>query len=70
MVMLAGKTFSPGGKPGSLIRGLKEIEGSWRKGKFRLDPSLEDVHSNVESYLIARIRDRGWGATPHRPQPE
>ncbi len=38
-----------------IVRGLKEIEALHRKGKFRLDASKEDVHSNIESYLIERI---------------
>ena len=35
-------------------RGLREIETLHRKGKFRLDASKEDVHSNIESFLIER----------------
>jgi len=38
-----------------ILKGLKEIEALHQKGKFRLDASKEDVHSNVESYLIERI---------------
>ncbi|MGA2517693.1 MAG: argininosuccinate lyase [Thermodesulfobacteriota bacterium] len=38
-----------------ILKGLREIEALYRKGKFRLDPSKEDVHSNIESYLIGRI---------------
>ena len=38
-----------------IIRGLREIEILHQKGKFRLDSSKEDVHSNIESYLIERI---------------
>ena len=38
-----------------IIRGLREIETLHQKGKFRLDASKEDVHSNIESYLIERI---------------
>jgi argininosuccinate lyase len=38
-----------------ILRGLREIEALYQKGKFRLDPSKEDVHSNIESYLIDRI---------------
>jgi len=37
-----------------LIRGLKEIEGAWKKGQFSLDPRKEDVHSNMESWLIEK----------------
>ena len=38
-----------------LLKGLKAIEILHRKGKFRLDSSKEDVHTNVESFLIQRI---------------
>ena len=36
----------------SILKGLNEIESSYLKGKFTLDPAKEDVHSTVESYLI------------------
>ena len=38
-----------------ILRGLKEIESLHQKGKFRLDTSKEDVHSNIESYLIEKV---------------
>jgi argininosuccinate lyase len=38
-----------------LLRGLAELETLYRKGKFGLNPSKEDVHSNIESYLIERL---------------
>ncbi len=38
-----------------ILRGLTELETLYRKGKFGLDPSKEDVHSNIESYLIERL---------------
>ncbi len=38
-----------------ILKGLKEVETLYRKGKFRLDPSKEDVHSNIESFVIGRI---------------
>lgn len=38
-----------------ILKGLREIESLYQKGKFKLDPSKEDVHSNVESYLIERF---------------
>ncbi len=54
VVMLAKQEIIPRGDACILIKGLKEIESSWRKGDFTLDPAIEDVHSNVESHLIAR----------------
>ena len=38
-----------------ILKGLKEIETLHQKGKFGLDASKEDVHSNVETYLIERV---------------
>jgi argininosuccinate lyase len=37
-----------------ILRGLKEVEGLFLQGKFVLDGSREDVHSNVEGFLIDR----------------
>lgn len=38
-----------------ILKGLRELELLCRKGKFRLDPAKEDVHSNIESFLIDRV---------------
>ncbi len=38
-----------------IVRGLREIEALHQMGKFRLDALKEDVHSNIESYLIERM---------------
>jgi argininosuccinate lyase len=38
-----------------VLKGLREIETLHQKGKFELDASKEDVHSNIESYLIKRV---------------
>ena len=38
-----------------LLKGLREIERLHQKGKFLLDASKEDVHSNIESFLIGRV---------------
>jgi argininosuccinate lyase len=37
-----------------ILQGLKAIGALYRKGKFRLDPSREDVHTNIESFLIEK----------------
>ena len=37
-----------------ILRGLREIEGLSLRGGFVLDGSREDVHSNVEGFLIER----------------
>jgi len=38
-----------------ILKALKEVETLHREGKFRLDGSKEDVHSNIESYVIERV---------------
>jgi len=38
-----------------ILKGLREIEALYQKGKFGLDASKEDVHSNIESFLIERL---------------
>jgi argininosuccinate lyase len=37
-----------------ILKGLREIETLFQKGKFKLHPSKEDVHSNIEGFLIDR----------------
>jgi len=55
VVMLAKKKIIPRREARLLISGLKEIEEAWKGGKFKLDPSQEDVHSNVESRLVKKF---------------
>ena len=38
-----------------LLQGLEEIKKLDKAGKFILQPELEDVHSNVEQYLIQKL---------------
>lgn len=38
-----------------ILKGLRELEALYQEGKFKLDPSQEDVHSNIESFLIERV---------------
>jgi len=38
-----------------ILKGLKELESLYQKGMFKLDPTKEDVHSNIESFLIDRV---------------
>lgn len=54
VVMLARKGIIRRRDARLLISGLKGIEEAWKGGKFRLDPSQEDVHSNVERWLIRK----------------
>lgn len=54
VVMLVRQEIIPRREARALIKGLKEIEKSWRMGDFRLSPSKEDVHSSVEAWLIKK----------------
>lgn len=38
-----------------LLKGLKDLESLYQQEKFKLDPAKEDVHSNIESFLIERL---------------
>jgi argininosuccinate lyase len=37
----------------AILRALKKIEREWREGRFTLDPTLEDVHINIERRVAA-----------------
>ncbi len=43
----------------TIVSGLKTIAKQIESGKFRFDPSLEDVHTNIEAALVKRIGDAG-----------
>jgi argininosuccinate lyase len=38
-----------------ILKGLRELGSLHQKGRFGLDASKEDVHSNIESFLIERM---------------
>ena len=54
VVMMARQEIIPRREARLLIKGLKEIENSWRTGNFGVSPSKEDVHSGVEAWLIKK----------------
>ena len=54
VVMLARQKIIPRRDARLLISGLKVIEKTWERGRCKLDPSQEDVHSNVEGWLVKR----------------
>ncbi|MDI6704239.1 MAG: argininosuccinate lyase [bacterium] len=37
-----------------ILKGLNEIQNLWKLGRFNLDPEREDVHTNIESFIIER----------------
>ncbi len=47
-----------------LSKGLEQIEDLRRQGKFLLDPSQEDVHTNIESWLTKKY-GAGTGGRLH-----
>ena len=55
VIMLCHQGILSKGDGKKILKGLRELETLFRKGKFKLDPSKEDVHSNVESFLIERL---------------
>lgn len=42
-----------------IISGLTAIAKEVDAGRFKFDPALEDVHTNIETALVARIGDAG-----------
>ncbi len=55
ILMLCRQGILPKQDGKKILKGLREIETLHQKGKFGLDVSKEDVHSNIESYLIERV---------------
>jgi len=55
VLMLCQQGILSKGDGKKILKGLRELETLFRKGKFKLDPSKEDVHSNIESFLIERL---------------
>ena len=41
----------------SIIAGLKKINNKFKKGNFKLNPELEDIHMNIEAQLQKEIGD-------------
>lgn len=44
-----------------ILTGLDQLKNLYQQGKFKLDPGLEDAHTNVESYLVKKIGIRVAG---------
>ncbi len=55
VLMLCHQRILPKRDAKKILKGLRELETLHRKGKFRLDASKEDVHSNIESFLIEKL---------------
>ncbi len=57
--MLGRRRIIPAADARKIERGLSALALEIKKGRFRFDPALEDVHTNIESALIARIGPAG-----------
>ena len=51
-IMLWKQGIIPREDTQTLIRGLHEVKNLHEQNKFRLDPTKEDVHTNIECFLI------------------
>lgn len=47
--MLKKQKILVGAEADEIVKALEELLEEWKSGKFKLDPSLEDVHMNVET---------------------
>ena len=54
-IMLCKQGIIPIEMAHSLLEGLNQIEDLAKQGKFELDPTKEDVHINVESFLTEKL---------------
>ncbi|MDR0523462.1 MAG: argininosuccinate lyase [Candidatus Methanoplasma sp.] len=57
--MLGARGVIPKGDAEAIVRGLRDIAGRIRGGGFDMDPSLEDVHTNIENSLTEAIGPAG-----------
>lgn len=46
----------------AIVKGLAEVERQWQTGEFKLDPSLEDVHMNIERRVAEIAGEAAAGA--------
>ncbi|MDP8242972.1 MAG: argininosuccinate lyase [Candidatus Hinthialibacter antarcticus] len=44
-----------------ILSALKRLESEWKKGEWRLDPALEDVHINIETYVTDKCGEKIGG---------
>jgi argininosuccinate lyase len=53
--MLGKKKIIPSRDASSIVKGLKSILKDVSGGKFKFDPSAEDIHSNIQELLTKKI---------------
>ncbi len=59
--MLGRQRIIPRADAQAIVRGLLEIEREIERGEFEFDPSLEDIHTNIETRLAQKIGDETAG---------
>ncbi|HQT73835.1 MAG: argininosuccinate lyase [Acidiphilium sp. 37-67-22] len=57
--MLAAQGIISTEDEAAIRAGLGEIAGAIADGAFTFDPALEDIHTNIEAWLVARIGEAG-----------
>ncbi|MCP5052602.1 MAG: argininosuccinate lyase, partial [bacterium] len=59
VIMLAASGIISDEDVRGILTALEKIKKDFESGEFQLDKHKEDVHMNVESYVIGQIGDRG-----------
>ena len=54
VLMLAKQGIIPKEDAGKILKSLIEVEKDYLAGKFQLDEDLEDIHLNIENYVISK----------------
>ncbi|NIA16169.1 MAG: argininosuccinate lyase [Nitrospiraceae bacterium] len=57
--MLGSQAIIAKGDANKIIKGLRAIAADVAKDRIQWDPALEDIHTNIEAALVARIGDAG-----------
>jgi len=55
--MLGKQKIIPSRDAGLIVKGLKEVLKDVTTGKFKFDPSAEDIHSNIQDLLFIKVGD-------------
>ncbi|MDH5752246.1 MAG: argininosuccinate lyase [Deltaproteobacteria bacterium] len=60
-IMLARSRIITRDMLAAILQALHELEDLWARGKWKLDPRLEDVHMNVERFVASRAGEDAGG---------
>jgi len=55
VLMLLDKGIIPKDEAKKILQALEEVKKLYRKGRFILKPELEDVHLNIEQFIIDKV---------------